>query len=328
MLIYAIEREMIDGALLLGVSESNPLETEPFVATTPSEVVAASGSKYCPSATNVGLRQVLSQDGRFAVVGLPCHIHAVRKLEAIRPRLRDKIVLHLGLFCANNNTYLGTEYFLCQHGICPENVRKIRYRAEGWPGKISLELRDGTKETIRRGTTETVWHRRALFSSAFHYDFTIPRCLVCHDLTSELADISFGDPWLPEYTEHERIGKSLAIVRTQAAHEFLSEAVDECAIVLEHVPVATVKRAQNYAYKAAVGARIQLRRMLGLETPEYGSRDLAFTARDVLTSLRYLPSHCSYHRWLWPFLRLFATLHHAQRALANKVRRAFAIRPP
>ena len=183
LLIYAVEKKLVDGALVLGMSESNPLETKPYLAATPSEIISASGSKYCPSAINVGLRQILSGDGRFAIVGLPCHIHAIRKLETINKEVRKKIVLHLGLFCANNNTYLGTEYFLRQNGIRPENVSEIRYRGEGWPGKICVTLLDNTRKVIPRGTTEKKWYRKALFSSAFHYDFMIPRCLLCVDQT-------------------------------------------------------------------------------------------------------------------------------------------------
>jgi len=75
LLIYALEKKVIDGALVLGMSESNPLETKPFIATNASEVVSANGSKYCPSASNTELHRILCEGGSFAVVGLPCHIH-------------------------------------------------------------------------------------------------------------------------------------------------------------------------------------------------------------------------------------------------------------
>jgi len=312
LLIYALEKHLIDGALVLRMSETNPLETEPFIATTPSEIIAASGSKYCPSAINAGLRHLFSKDGRFAVVGLPCHLHAIRKWETIDTKLREKIVLHLGLFCANNNTYLGTEYFLRQNRIHPENVREIRYRAEGWPGKIRVVLSDNTVRIIPRATTETKWYRKALFASAFHYDFMIPRCLLCPDQTNELADISFGDPWLSEYKQSERLGKSLVIVRNQLAAKLVADAMRDGVILLEDIDPAVVKRAQNYSFKASVGARIQLRRILRLPVPDYSDRDLSFTWRDLLKALRYTPSYFSHHRWLWPAIRTFAIVHYIQ----------------
>jgi len=324
LLIYALEKNLIDGSLVLGMSETKPLETKPFIATTPSEIIAASGSKYCPSAINTRLRQLLSEDGRFAVVGLPCHIHAIRKWETINTKLREKIVLHLGLFCANNNTYLGTEYFLRQNKIHPENVREIRYRAEGWPGKIRVILSDNTIRIIPRATTETKWYRKALFASAFHYDFMIPRCLLCADQTSELADISFGDPWLTEYKQSERVGISLVIVRNRVAGRFLIDAMKDGVISLKEVDLAVVKKAQNYSFKASVGARIQLRKILRLPVPDYSCRDLSFTLSDLLRALRYIPSYFSHHRWLWPVIRVLAIVHYIQQRAIGKVKTAIS----
>lgn len=315
LLIYAIERKLIDGALVLGMSEVDPLETQPLIATTPSEIIAASGSKYCPSAMNVGLRHILSQDGRFAVVGLPCHIHGVRKLETVDERLGEKILLHLGLFCANNSTYLGTEYFLRQNAIHPDDVCEIRYRGEGWPGKICVTLHDGSRKVIPRATTEKKWYRKAWFSSAFHYDFTIPRCLSCPDQTCELADIACGDPWLQEYKESEGIGKSLAIARSRIGHKFLTQASEAGIVVLEQVPVDVVKRAQNYTYKGSVGGRIRLREAFGLATPDYGERDLSCRRKDIILACRYLPSYFSHHRWVWPLLHVFAIMDYLGRVI-------------
>lgn len=306
LLLHALEAGIIDGALVLCMSESDPLEVRPILATTASEIISASGSKYCPSPVNVGLRQILAREGRFALVGLPCHLHAARKLERIDRQFCGKIVLHLGLFSANNNTYLGTEYFLRQHGIRGQFVRRIEYRGEGWPGKICVTLADGTRKVMPRATTETIWHRRALFSSAFHYDFAIPRCLLCSDQTNELADIAFGDPWLARYIRSERVGKSLAIARTRAGRTLLEEAEEAGHLVMEDAPIGDVRRAQNYHFKSTVGARIRLWRLLGLATPDYGNRYLDFRAKDLLAAVNYLPSHVSHYRSLWPVLRFIA----------------------
>lgn len=324
LLIYALEKGIIDGALVLGMSDTNPLETKPFIARTPEEVISASGSKYCPSAIDTGLKDILHEQGRFAVVGLPCHIHAIRIWENHNPRLRtklsEKLVLHLGLFCANNNTYLGTKYFLANNNIAPGDVREIRYRGEGWPGKIVVTKKDGTKHVIRRGTTEKKWYRKALFSSAFHYDFMLPRCLVCPDLTSELADVSFGDPWIREYIITEKIGKSLMIIRNEIGDQFITDALEERIIEVEEVPSSLVRRAQNYSFKEGVGARINLQRAVGRTTPDYGDRKFTIKYRDYFSYLRYLPSFFSYHKWTWTLIRLIAIIHYAWRIFISRAK--------
>ena len=318
LLCYAIENGMIDGALTLGMSDLRPLETKPCLATTVSDIVSSSGSKYCPSAVNTGVRSLLAMEGRFAVVGLPCHIQGIRKLERAKPMLREKIVLHLGLFCALNNTYLGTEYFLRQQGIAPEDVRAIRYRGEGWPGKISVTLSDGTQKLFPRRMAGQVWHRRILMQSAFRSCFAIPRCLLCVDQTSELADIACGDPWTKELLQTETIGKSLVMARNKVGLELLSAAKKGGAVVLEDVPTSFVRAAQNYDFKKSAGARIRVRKAFGLATPDYAHRDLSSAGNHLVSQIPLLPAYFSHHRLLWPLLWLIPTL----RLLASHIYRS------
>lgn len=98
LLIFALEKGMIDGALVVGMSKDQPLIPEPFIARTKEEVISASKSKYCPVQIGAGLRYILRNDGRFAVVGLPCHIHGIRKAETVFRVLKKRIVLHVSLF--------------------------------------------------------------------------------------------------------------------------------------------------------------------------------------------------------------------------------------
>jgi hypothetical protein len=108
------------------------------------------------------------------------------------------------------------------------------------------------------------------------------------------------------------------IVRSRTGGEFLTEAMEAGVVVLEDISLDRVRKAQNYAFKAGVGGRIRLRRTLGFAVPDYGERDLSFTPRDVLKAFRYLPSYLSHHRWLWPLLRFFATVHYGWREITAK----------
>src|SRR4030043_382689 len=98
LLVYALEKGIIDGALVVRMKKDKPLEPEPFIARSREEIISASKSKYCPVAANVVLKAILSEKGRVAVVGLPCHINGIRKAESALPELKKKIVLHVGLF--------------------------------------------------------------------------------------------------------------------------------------------------------------------------------------------------------------------------------------
>ena len=140
LLIFALEEGIIDGALVTRMKKDNPLEPEPFIAGTKEEIIEASRSKYCPVPANIALKEILeSKEGeRFAVVGLPCHIHGIRKAEIINKKLKEKIVLHIGIFCSHAPNFWGTELLLERMSIKREEVIKLDYRGEGWPGSMKI----------------------------------------------------------------------------------------------------------------------------------------------------------------------------------------------
>lgn len=235
LLAAALESREIDGAIVTKVEAGDPFRPKPFVARTVSEVIAAAKSKYCPVPVNSLIRTIAMEEGRFAVVGLPCHIHGLRKAEQTLPVLQKKIVLHLGLFCSHNVNFLGTDYFLWRLGVAKEDVSSLHYRGGGWPGPPSVRLKDGRSIVDCKG----VWNK--MFASRF---FTPNRCMYCRDSTNELADISFGDPWLRRFIG-ERIGKSILICRSPEGGKLLELALALRKIELEEIHPREVKMSQE-----------------------------------------------------------------------------------
>jgi coenzyme F420 hydrogenase subunit beta len=82
------------------LKKDKPLEPEPFIARTKEEIYEARGSKYCPVPCKPCNEEILkAPEGQmFAVVGLPCHIHGIRKAEQINKKLKERIVLLFGDF--------------------------------------------------------------------------------------------------------------------------------------------------------------------------------------------------------------------------------------
>jgi len=306
LLTFALEEGIIDGALVTRMNIHKPLEPEIFIARSKKDIVSASGSKKCPVPMNSKLNEILNEKGRFAVVGLPCHIHGIRKLEIVRKELRKKIVLHFGLFCGGSVTFLGTKYFLKTQGIKEEDVKRLSYRGMGWPGQMSILLENG-EEIISKRLAERSFFRLVLYRSAFHYDFIPNRCLLCPDQTCELSDVSFGDPWLPEYLKKEKVGKSLIISRTEIGEKLLKNALSRGKIRLNGIDINDVLRAQNYSFKNGVNHRISKLKIFGKAVPHYTLNARVqpsfFSHPDMLL---YLPSYISSKRWLWPLLPINA----------------------
>ena len=266
LLIFALEKGIIDGALVTRMRKDQPLEPEPFIARTREEIIEASKSKYCPVPANVALKKILNSKRaeKFAVVGLPCHIQGLRKAESVHKGLKEKIVLHLGIFCSHNDTFLQTEFLLNNLGLRAQDIAKIDYRGEGWPGMMSILLKNGRKLSLPY--SEMISFHKLWF-------YALPRCALCCDLTAELADVSCGDPWLPEVMANEKIGKSIVICRTKVGKAICIEAVRNGYIEIEELDPNKVKQSGDMmkTKKRDIKVRFSVRRLFNKPIPVYNT---------------------------------------------------------
>ena len=214
ILIYALEEGIINGVIVTKMSKDHPLEPDVFIARTTNEIIEASKSKYCPVPVNVCLEEILKtkKEEKFAVVGLPCHIHGIRKAETLNKELKGKIVLTIGLLCNHVPNFWGTEIFLKKFNLNKSDIKELNYRGDGWPGTIGILKENGEKNMI---SYSDFWNFAG--SSLFYPK----RCLMCIDGTSEFSDVSFGDAWLPEFSK-DKIGVSIIISRNQISEKILN----------------------------------------------------------------------------------------------------------
>jgi len=259
LLIYALEEGIVDGALVTRMKKDDPLEPEPFIARTKEEIIEASRSKYCPVPLNIGLKEIIdSENGeKFAVVGLPCQLNGIRNAEKLDKTLKNKVILHLGIFCSHTDSFKGTEFFCKKLGIKKEEIVKLDYRGSGWPGGIKIHLKNGTKKEIKLNDHLFIgFHNSCLFSP-------LP-CVLCNDVTAELSDVSLGDAWLPKIMAEERDGKSMLISRNKKGEELLKSAVEKGFIHLSPINSSKVIESQRtflFFKKINIKDRIILRNL-------------------------------------------------------------------
>jgi coenzyme F420 hydrogenase subunit beta len=251
LLKFAKEKGLIDAALTTRFKDEKPLEPEPFIASTINEMLESRGSKYCPVAANICLKEIIEdeRDTKYAVIGLPCHIEGLRKAEIIKPYLKNKINYRFGLFCHHGVSFRGTEFLLKKLKIRKEGIRHFQYRGDGWPGGIKIELEEDRFYSL---LLPVYW------SSVFGlYLYTPQACMFCSDAMSELADLSFGDAWLPEYHQ-DNLGRSIVISRTPAGESLLKKAINAGAIYLEALSLEKLIESQHsilYFKKRGLKAR-------------------------------------------------------------------------
>ena len=281
LLIFALEKGIIDGALVTRMKKDNPLEPEPFIARTGEEIIEASKSKYCPVPANIALKEILnSKEGeKFAVVGVPCQIQGIRKAEQINKKLKERIILHFGLFCHHGVNFIGTEFLLQKLGIRKEDIAKFDYRGQGWPGSMLIELKNGDRQS-----TPHYWTYPAL------YFFTPDRCMLCSDALAELADISFGDAWLPELYA-DKIGSSAIISRTKIGEQLLQRMRERNKVELKHISVKKVVESQKsilYFKKKSLATRRKISQIRHMHTPSDNTSLLSAHMIDYILAISFM----------------------------------------
>ncbi len=255
ILVTLLDEKKITGALVTSMNPADPMIPMAILATSKEEIIEASRSKYCPVTLADALKIMMKTDGRFAVVGLPCHIHGLRKAEQHFPQLREKVVLRLGLLCSHMVGFPGIEFLLSKKGISSSNLIQMQYRGRGWPGSMLIKTKNKEDQIIPLVTGwNSYW---PIFSSYF---FTPIRCMMCPDQMAEFADMSFGDAWLPEYNS-DKIGQSVVISKNTSSDKILREMTRNGQLSLRQISVHKIEKSQqpNLVFKKIdIGVRMAI----------------------------------------------------------------------
>jgi coenzyme F420 hydrogenase subunit beta len=199
LLLFGLEKGLIDGAVVSGTNPEKPFYPIPKLATTGEDILEAAGTKYFCSPNILPLTDVLKQKKtNIALVGTPCKIHAVRSLQlAGMKRYAAPVKFLIGLMCSECFTYSGLmeNYIHGKLGINLADIRKMNIK-----GKMLV--------TTDSGVTPIPLPEIKQYARK--------SCSVCEDFSSELADISVGGLGLDGWT--------FTIIRTEKGEELFSNA--------------------------------------------------------------------------------------------------------
>jgi coenzyme F420 hydrogenase subunit beta len=305
--LFLLENGIVDGILATRMSGKNPLVPDPFIARTRSEVLLAAKSKYCPVPLGIGLKSIRNEKGKYALVGLPCHIFGARRAEALDPKLAAKITLHLGIFCAGTPNFLATDYILRRHRISKEQIIGIEYRGEGWPGSMTIKFRKQARGSIGQRNLRMPYPR---YWEGIDHLFHFHRCTLCDDKFNTSADVSCGDAWLKEF-QKDKLGTSLIITRNGAGEALVRSAFENGYIETRSVH-NILKPIQAQRKVRMLQTRIQAQRALGKSLPPRYDSYLSINRHPYYRSLKNYSSSIVFNamrfaaskRCLWPLIDL------------------------
>lgn len=235
---FALESGQIDYLMFAKPRWDAPFRSETILTNDPTDLEGASGSIYYPVPLGEGvdllLEREISSSAKLGLIGLPCHIHGAHKTFDTGRYRRFNWHLIFGVFCGGTWSYKAVDQYLAAKGVERQDVASFAFRGGGWPGKITFTTKDGRtleEERHKPAITDRI-NKASIFSANSFY--TPHRCLTCSDGLADLADISFGDPWLKSQKGETR-GKTLIITRTRRASDLLDAAQSAGIIDLEQI---------------------------------------------------------------------------------------------
>lgn len=269
-LIYLLKEGLINGAIVTKFSNDNPTIPETIIAKTEKEILSGKSSKYCPVSLNGVISNLKKLEGKFVVVGLPCHIHSLRKYEKDHPIFKNKIYAYFSIFCSSNRTFYATDYIFSQYCIEKNDIKSFAYRDDGCLGYMRIQTEENT---VRIPYGEYYKKMRSYFKPR--------RCLLCMDGFSESADVSFGDIHIKDY-RNDKIGVGSVIIRNPKINELFLKAKNENFIIAKKIHISTLKDSQKHIIhhkRRLIGLNIRMEKKFGAKTPYY---DVEFNTKNYV----------------------------------------------
>jgi coenzyme F420 hydrogenase subunit beta len=227
LLTYGVGKKVFDSAIVSQAEPENPARPKPAVAVVPDDILSAVGSKFFPSPVAQAYGSAVYGHGKtnIAFVGVPCHVLALRKMEAWQHKISGNLKIAIGLFCFGTFSLSPLlEHITKKYKIKSSDIKKMRLSS-----KFVIQTE---RDVIRIPLSEIE-------------DHILPSCRTCTDFTAELADISVGGAYpLKDW--------STVIIRTKAGEDFFYNAVENGVIntwvieqeptVIERVMVAAMQK--------------------------------------------------------------------------------------
>ncbi|MFC1807275.1 coenzyme F420 hydrogenase/dehydrogenase beta subunit N-terminal domain-containing protein, partial [Candidatus Omnitrophota bacterium] len=148
ILQFLFDAGEIEGAVVTRAKPEYPMQSEVYIARTKDELEASKGSKYCPTPTGAAFKEIRESAGRYAFVGLPCHIHGLRKAQQELTFLKEKIVISISLFCGGLTTFRGGDFVLDKFKIAKNDIQSFQYRGGGLPDGIKVRFKSQAQDVF------------------------------------------------------------------------------------------------------------------------------------------------------------------------------------
>lgn len=248
ILKYLFETNQISMAYVLHPGK-NPYGAEGIIINNLKQLKEIHGSVYHPTNFGASLKDLISQDGKFAFVGLPCQVEGLEMYKEKNPEFSKRHVLSIGLFCGGINKFSGVDYYLNGYNMSLKEIENIKYREGSWPGKIRVDLKNKElKEKVKYipRIKDNSRFKILRYIASFQGYWMLKRCRLCPDQINDFADIAVGDPHLKKYKEKKSSGYSAVITRSERGEKIIDDLINKGIIKSEPISRDEMIKTQGY----------------------------------------------------------------------------------
>ena len=213
------------------------------------ELKKGAKSRYYPVEMSEVLKMVRHTDKRFAVIGIPCFIKAIRNLAENDKVIKDRVVYYVGIVCGHLKSKNFTSLFAWQQGIHPDDVVNIDFRhkvpsssAALYAIKVSYKKGDEILHKISKPASE-------LYGTDWGLGFfKYKACDYCDDVLAETADVVFGDAWASKYRKDWK-GSNLVITRNEIIDELIKKGIQKEKLSFDEIEKDIVMASQRGSFR-------------------------------------------------------------------------------
>jgi coenzyme F420-reducing hydrogenase beta subunit len=244
ILVQLFKRKMIDA--VIHIHERKPTQSDGRlfafgISKTEEEIRNGAKSRYYPVEMSEVLSLVKTNNLRFAIVGVPCFIKAIRLLSKKDPVYAQRIRYCIGLVCGHLKSTAFAEMFAWESGIKPNDLLAIDFRKK-FPEKQANDygvlLTDKNNGQVVKACKDFKGYD---WGKGF---FKYTACDYCDDVLAETADLVIGDAWLPDYVK-EGMGTNIVITRRPELDAILKEGIQTQRLEMKNLSADDVAQSQD-----------------------------------------------------------------------------------
>lgn len=237
------EQKIIDAVITVGEGGGEDNHYEYKLIKKKEELLATSKTRYYPVTMADALHELENFDGKVAIVGVGSFIKAVRLLQYYNPELREKIVFTIGIICGGLKSKFFGEYLAAKAGVENNEFTKPQFRIKDYKsnaGDYSFGCVDnkGENKHVKMRTVGDMWGTGMFKCNA---------CDFCDDVTTELADISLGDAWIPPYNQDGK-GINVIVTRSELAEKIIKKGREDNQLVIDDINIEYFLKSQQSSF--------------------------------------------------------------------------------